>query len=125
MYQHKLVALIVSCSMSMTMLFAQAPSPRTQPDTSAAQFPEASAYANSKLTYKVIGAPKQTYGYDVIADGRLMIHQPSVPALPGNEGFKTNEDASKVAALVIGKIRKGEMPPTINTDDLKKLKLTK
>jgi hypothetical protein len=117
--------LILFCCMSMTMLFAQAPSAPSQKNSSAAKFPEASAYANTKLTYKIIDAPKQTYGYDVFADGSLMIHQPSVPALPGNEGFKTNEHASKVAALVIGKIRKGEIPPTINTDDLKKLKLTK
>ena len=97
MYQLKLAALILFCCMSMTMLFAQAPSAPAQTDSSAAKFPEASAYANTKLTYKIIDAPNHTYGYDVFADGRLMIHQTSVPALPGNEGFKTKEDASKVA----------------------------
>ena len=96
-----------------------------QPDSSAAKFPEASAYANTKLTYKIIDAPKHTYGYDVFADGRLMIHQTSVPALPGNEGFKTKEDATKVALLVIEKIKKGEMPPTISIDEMKKLKVIK
>ena len=106
------------------MLFAQATSAPAQPDSSAAKFPEARAYANAKLTYKIIDAPKQTYGYDVFADGRLMIHQPSALALPGNEGFKT-KDASKVAALVIGKIRKGEMPPTISIDEMKELKVIK
>ena len=54
-----------------------------------------------------------------------MIHQTSAPALSGNEGFKTKEDASKVAALAIGKIRKGEMPPTISIDEMKKLKVIK
>jgi hypothetical protein len=78
-----------------------------------------------KLTYKVIEAPKHTHGYDVFADGRLMIHQNSVPALPGNEGFRTKEDATKVALLVIEKIRKGEMPPTISIDEMKKLKVIK
>ena len=122
MYQLKLAALIVFCCMSTIMLLAQAPSAPTQPGSSAAKSPAASAYANTKLTYKIINAPKQTYGYDVFADGRLMIHQTSVPALPGNEGFKTKEDASKVAALVIGKIRKGEMPPTISIDEMRTLK---
>ena len=107
------------------MLFAQAPSAPAQPDSSAAKFPEASAYANTKLTYKIIDAPKHTYCYDVFADGRLMIHQTSVPALPGNEGFKTKEDATKVALLVIDKIKKGEMPPTISIDEMKKLKVIK
>jgi hypothetical protein len=120
-----LAVVILSCCMSMTMLFAQAPSAPAQPDSSVAKFPEASAYANTKLTYKVMDAPKHTYGYDVFGDGRLMIHQTSAPALPGNEGFKTKEDATKVAVLVIDKIRKGEMPPTISIDEMKKLNVIK
>ena len=103
------------------MLFAQGPSAPAQPDGSAAKVPAASAYANTKLTYNIIDAPKHTYGYDVFADGRLMIHQSTAPALPGNEGFKTKEDATKVALLVIEKIKKGEMPPTISIDEMKKL----
>ena len=50
-----------------------------------------------------------------------MIHQTSAPGLPGNEGFKTKTDAEKVAQLVIDKIEKGEMPPTISIDEIKKL----
>ena len=103
------------------MLFAQTPSAPAQPAGSAAKFPAASAYANTKLTYKVINAPKRTYGYDVFVDGRLMIHQTSAPALPGNEGFRTKKDATKVALLVIKKIKKGQMPPTISTGEMKKL----
>jgi hypothetical protein len=118
-------ALILSCCMSGTMLFAQAPPAPAQRDSSAAKFPAASAYANTKLTYKIIDAPKQTYGYDIFADGRLVIHQTSAPALPGNGGFKTKQDASKIAALVIGKIRKGEMPPTVSIDEMKKLNVIK
>ena len=120
-----LAALILFCCMSMTMLFAQAPSAPAQPDRSAAKFPEASTYANTKLTYKIIEAPKHTYGYDVFANGRLMIHQPCAPALPGNEGFKTKADATKVALLVIEKIKKGEMPPTISIDEMKQLNVSK
>jgi hypothetical protein len=108
MYQLTLAALILFYCMSMAMLFAQGPSAPAQKDRSAAQLPEASAYANTELTYKIIDALKQTYCYDIFADGRLVIHQSSVPALPGNEGFKTKQDATKVALLVIEKIKKGE-----------------
>jgi Domain of unknown function (DUF4907) len=118
-------ALILFSCMSTSMLFAQAPSVPVPPDSSAKQLPVASAYANTKLTYKIIDAPKHTYGYDVFADGRLMIHQNSAPALPGNEGFRTKEDGTKVALLVIEKIKKGEMPPTISIDELKQLKVIK
>jgi Domain of unknown function (DUF4907) len=118
-----LAALILSCCISITMLFAQAPSAPVQPAKSSAQFPN--AIANATFSYKVIDAPNHTYCYDVFADGRLMIHQTSIPALPGNEGLKTPEDATKVALLVIEKIKKGEMPPTISTDEMRNLDVIK
>lgn len=51
-----------------------------------------------------------------------MIHQPAIPGIPGNEGFKTKEAAQKVADLVVNKIKKGEMPPSVTIEELKKLK---
>lgn len=85
------------------------------------QFPSASQVQESKLTYKIIEALNGTFGYQVHADGRLLINQTSIPALPGNNGFRTRQQAAKVAELVITKIRKGEMPPTVMVEDLKKL----
>ena len=87
----------------------------------AVQFPAASQFANSNLTYKIIPAAKKTWCYDILADGKLMIHQPSVPGLPGNEGFKTKEAAQKVADLVIEKIKKGEMPPGVTKEEMHKV----
>lgn len=121
----KLAALIIFQCTTLTMLFAQAPATSAQTNNNAAKFPEASAYANTNLTYKIIDAPNNTFCYDVFADGKLMIHQTSVPGLPGNEGFKTKADAEKVAQLVIGKIKKGEMPPTISVEEMKKVNLIK
>ena len=59
--------------------------------------PESIRDAHTKLTYTIIDALNYTYGYDVLADGRLMIHQKSIPAMAGNEGFKSKADAEKVA----------------------------
>lgn len=86
------------------------------------EFPKASQFQSSKLTYKIIHAAKKTWCYDIYAESRLMIHQPSVPAMPGNEGFKTKKGAESVAKLVIEKIRKGEMPPTVSIEEMKKVK---
>jgi hypothetical protein len=118
----KMIALILFQCFTTTMLFAQTPE---RSDSSVAKFPEAGAYANAKLTYKIIDAPNHTFCYDVYADSRLLIHQTSIPAMPGNEGFKTKGDAEKVAELVIDKIKKGEMPPTVSIEELKKLKVIK
>ncbi len=121
----KLAVLFFIYGITITLLFAQAPSGLVQPDNSAAQFPEASAYSNANLTCKIIDAANKTFGYDVYAEKRLMIHQPSRPGLPGNEGFKTKADAEKVALLVIDKIRKGEMPPTVAIEEMKQLNVIK
>ena len=104
-------------------LRAQQKLPGQLPDDKASvQFPSASQFANTKLTYRIIDAPNHTYGYEILADGRLMIRQASVPALPGNEGFKSRKGAEAVAGLVIEKIRKGQMPPTVEIEEMKKLK---
>src|SRR5678815_5233515 len=118
----KLISLIFFQCFTITMLFAQAPA---RSDSSVAKFPEADAYANTKLTYKMIDAPNHTFGYDVYADGKLLIHQTSVPAISGNDGFKTKASAEKVALLVIDKITRGEMPPTVSVEEMKKLKVIK
>jgi hypothetical protein len=120
----KLMVLILFQCFVITVLSAQTPTP-TQTDSGVAKFPEAGAYASTKLTYKIIDAPNHSFGYDVYANGKLLIHQASIPAMPGNEGFKTKADAEKVAQLVMGKIRKGEMPPTVMVEEMKKLKVIK
>lgn len=84
-------------------------------------FPSASQFANSKITYKIIPAANKTWCYDILADGKMMIHQPSAPGLPGNEGFKTKAAAQKVADLVIQKIKNGEMPPSITKEEMQKI----
>jgi len=71
MYQLKLAALILSCSMSMTMLFPSTPSAPAQPAGSATKSPAASAYANTKLTYKIIDAHGYGKRFIVRADEKL------------------------------------------------------
>jgi hypothetical protein len=87
----------------------------------AAQFPAASQFPNTQLTYKIIPAANNTFCYDVLADGKILIHQSIKPGLPGNEGFKTKAAAAKVAKLIITKIKNGEMPPSVTPSELKKL----
>ena len=115
---------IIICAVSILLavcVYAQQP----KQENAATKFPDAGAYANTKLTHKIIDAPGKTYCYDIYADGRLIIHQTSAPGLPGNHGFKTKADAEKVAQLVIGKFKKGAMPPTVSIEELKKLKVIK
>jgi hypothetical protein len=91
------------------------------PQNQEISFPSGGAHKNSAITYKFIPAPSNTWGYDIFVDERLMIHQTSVPGLPGNEGFKTKEQAKTVAGLVIAKIQNGEMPPSVTKEEMLKL----
>ncbi|MEE9913325.1 MAG: DUF4907 domain-containing protein [Deltaproteobacteria bacterium] len=82
-------------------------------------------YANAEITIKIIPSIKKTFGYDILVFGRPLIHQPSIPGLPGNEGFKTRKRAQTVAEFVVMKIRKNEMPPTVTIEDLGKMGVLK
>jgi hypothetical protein len=75
-------------------------------------------YANAEITIKIIPSADRTFGYDILFYGRPLVHQTSIPGLPGNEGFATKERARTVAEFVVKKIRKNEMPPTVTIEDL-------
>lgn len=59
------------------------------------------------------------YGYDVYVYGKLLIHQPHIPAISGNRGFATEADAQKVAELVVNKIKKNILPPSLTIEEMK------
>lgn len=79
--------------------------------------PAAAAYTTCLLPL-----PDGTWGYDVLVNGKLLIHQPSMPGMPGNSGFTGKATAGKVARLVIDKMKRGEMPPTVTVEELRELK---
>ncbi|GAA4323234.1 DUF4907 domain-containing protein [Flaviaesturariibacter amylovorans] len=112
----RLFLLLIAC-LSATGGRAQTGAARPAAATSTT----ASPYSKSKFAYKIIPAPGGTWCYDIYADGRMVIHQPSVPGLPGTTGFRNKESAEKVALLVMDKLRKGGMPPTIAIAEMKKL----
>lgn len=76
-----------------------------------------------RLTYVIINSEQNTFGYDILNHNRPMIHQPSIPGMRGNKGFTTKKDAAKVAKLVIKKIHKNIMPPSVTMQELKHLKI--
>ena len=76
-----------------------------------------------KYSFKIIDGQNHTYGYDVYRDAEATpcYHQPNIPGAPGNDGFKTKMDAQKTAKLVVSQLYKGEIPPTVTTEELKKI----
>ena len=72
------------------------------------------------LTYKVYKV-KGGWGYDVLVNGKVYIHQPFIPAVQGGFPFRTKEDARKVAILVIEKLMTQKGMPRVRVKELQEL----
>jgi hypothetical protein len=112
--------ILLSLLLYVQMIQAQVQPPFDKNQTS--DFPSGVANKNAKITYQLIPGINNTWGYDILVNNKLTIHQPSIPSLPGNEGFKSKKNAEKIAKLVVKKMKNGEMPPTIDAEEMKKLK---
>ena len=74
-------------------------------------------------TFRIIPSDGNTYGYDILVNNKILIHQPNIPGRPGNKGFAVKGDAEKVAMLIIKKLQRGIMPPATSTKELDSLKI--
>jgi preprotein translocase subunit SecD len=75
-----------------------------------------------KITYKIIKADDNTWGYDIYMDNKKVIHQPNIPGVSSNKGFSTEKKADKAAKLIVKKIKLGQMPPTVSLEELRAIK---
>lgn len=93
----------------------------TTPNTSFNQ------YEKSELTVKVFKIDSvevngsRGWGYDILVDGNIYIHQPNVPAVMGNNGFSSEEKAKKTGDFIIQKIRNNIIPPAVTPEELDSL----
>jgi hypothetical protein len=116
----KIVFVMAALVLFGSAMFAQE---KKTSGTAVKEFPSPEVIANSMINFNIISVENNTFGYDIYIDGNLVIHQPTIPGMPGNEGFRTRVDAEKVVDLVITKIRKGEVPPVVTEEELMKLEV--
>jgi hypothetical protein len=60
----------------------------------------------------------KSWGFDVFVDGKRFIHQPNVPLRDGVIGFETEAMAKMAGERMAEKIRKGIIPPSLDSTDL-------
>ena len=60
------------------------------------------------------------WGYDILVNDSLFIHQEYIPVIDGKEGFPTKEQAENTAQLIINKMNNGHLP-TVTTFELEKI----
>lgn len=83
-----------------------------------------SPYKDAKIDIKIFenkDANLTGYGYDILIFDALYVHQPHIPAINGNRGFKTQDQAHKAAEFVVYKIRNNIMPPSLSVEELDSL----
>lgn len=102
--------------------------PRQQPSN---EPPHENPYANSKIEARVFAndtvrdSKIKGFGYDVYIDDKLYVHQPHVPAVSGNNGFNSEENAEKAGEFIVYKIKNNIMPPSVSAKELDSLAVLK
>lgn len=61
------------------------------------------------------------FGFDIYANDKLIIHQPTVPVLRGQKGFPSEVSATSAAQLMIEKILSNQMPPSLSESEVNSL----
>ena len=67
---------------------------------------------NAKIIYGDKG-----WGYEILANDSILIHQETIPAATGNRGFEKKYQAERAATLIINKL-KHRSRPTVTTFEL-------
>lgn len=57
------------------------------------------------------------WGYDILTNDTVFIHQETIPAIEGRKPFQTKEDAKEISDLVLSKMHQRKLP-VINTGEL-------
>ncbi len=85
--------------------------------------PDKNNYNNMLLvksaTFPVAGG----WGYNILVDHKIFIHQQAVPAVGGNKIFIKKEDAEKTAKLIVQKIINKKVP-SVSAHELDSLHVT-
>jgi len=61
------------------------------------------------------------WGYDIKINNKTFIHQDVIPTINNSKPFISQDDAEKVAKLVIEKIKKKQLPPAVSREEIEKL----
>ena len=79
----------------------------------------------SSIRDSIFVTPFGGYGYDIIVDGKVIIHQPHIPVIAWQSGFVSVEDAQRTAQRVISTMEQNQFPPQLTMTELKELGIVK
>ncbi|MDO9511798.1 MAG: DUF4907 domain-containing protein [Bacteroidales bacterium] len=79
-----------------------------------------SSLSEASIQYTVIRV-EGGWGYEIIKNGHVIIHQAHIPAIEGRQAFKDSLQALSTAQLITEKIKKNIMPPSVSLKELDSL----
>lgn len=86
--------------------------------------PSDTADVSTGYSYAIIQNDTAGYGYQILEDGKMIINQPTIPAIQGNHAFVSQEEVKMMAEFVKLKIEKGIMPPTVSVAEMDSMGIT-
>jgi hypothetical protein len=89
--KHNLVVLIASAAIALTIPFLYMLKP------------------TKRIEYNTFHTMKG-WGYDILINNRLLIHQQYIPVIPEKRGFETEEVAKRAAGSVVEKLKNNKLP---------------
>lgn len=75
-------------------------------------------------SFRIKQTANQTWGYQIFKGDKMMIDQPTIPGVSGENGFMNAKQARLVAQKVIQKLKKGIFPPQVDVEELKQWGIT-
>lgn len=61
------------------------------------------------------------WGYDILVNDTIFIHQEYIPGLAGKKGFDEKQQAEKTSEIVLQKVKSGAGQPTLTTFEIEKI----
>lgn len=85
-------------------------------------------YRNNNTKKKILVSSKifkgvNGWGYDILVNDSLFIHQEYIPVIATNKGFEKKEEAAMAASLVLQKLQHNKLP-TLTKFDLQQIFVT-
>lgn len=110
---------MISCADSGSQ--KEQPAAANQPPAGRSVTTEVEVFSNDTIKQSQAGG----FGYLIRVDGQLYIFQPTIPAISGNRGFASLEDARRTGEFVAHKIRNNIMPPAVSVEELDSLGISR
>lgn len=77
--------------------------------------------ASKRFEIQITENCENSFGYQILDKGKVIIDQRTIPSVPGTNGFYTRERAQRAGELVLSKMEKGVFPPTVSAEELDSL----